>query len=64
MCFESNATSTNDVFYLMFPPSQLNEMLRYSNNVMREKNRKKTTNGEMIKLMGVIVLMTRYEFKS
>jgi Transposase IS4 len=63
-CNVNKRLSRLDVFYLMFPPSQLDVMVRCTNNVMREKNKKTTTKGEMIKFLGVIVLMTRYEFKS
>jgi Transposase IS4 len=64
---ESNVNkqlSRLDVFYLMFPPSQLDVMVRCTNNVMRDRNKKTTTKGEMLKFLGIIVLMTRYEFKS
>jgi Transposase IS4 len=53
-----------DIFHLMFPPSQLDVMVRCTNAIMREKNKKTTTKGELLKFLGVIVLMTRYEFKS
>jgi Transposase IS4 len=52
------------IFSLMFPPSQLDLMVRCTNAIMHEKNKKKKTKGEMLKCLGIIILMTRNEFKS
>jgi hypothetical protein len=55
-CNVNNRLSCLNVFYLLFPPSRLDVMVQCSNNVMCEMI-KKTTRCEMIKFLGVIVLM-------
>jgi hypothetical protein len=38
-----------DIFYHMFPPSQLDVMVRCTNTILHEMNKKTTTKGEMLK---------------
>jgi hypothetical protein len=51
-----------DYFLLMFPPLQLNEIVRLTNIHLTKKRRRLTTVGETIKFLGVLILTTRFEF--
>jgi hypothetical protein len=51
-----------DLFLLMFPPLQLQEMRRLTNRELQAKGKTPTTPGEIIKYLGVLFLMTRFEF--
>jgi hypothetical protein len=51
-----------EYFLLMFPPQQLNEMVRLTNLNLHKKKKRLTTIGETIKLFGVLILSTRFEF--
>jgi hypothetical protein len=53
-----------DYFLLMFPPLQLNEIVRLTNIHLLRKKKKLTSIGEVIKMFGVLILSTRYEFGS
>ena len=53
-----------DIIFLMFPPAQLNIITRETNKHLHLIGRNATTKGEVIRFLGVIVLMTRYEFRS
>jgi hypothetical protein len=53
-----------EVFLLMMPPAQLELIVYCTNKMLNEKKRKETTKGEILKLIGVILLMTKYTFKS
>jgi hypothetical protein len=54
-----------DYFLLMFPPLQLNEIVRLTNiHLLKKKKKKLTSIGEVIKMFGVLILSTRYEFGS
>jgi hypothetical protein len=53
-----------DYFLLMFPPLQLNEIVRLTNIHLLKNKKKVTTIGEIIKLFGILILATRYEFGS
>ena len=53
-----------DVFLLMFPPDQLTYMLRLSNANLEAAGLKATTKGELIRFIGVLILITRFEFNN
>ena len=53
-----------DYFLLMFPPSQLDEMVPLTNIQLRKKGVAETSKSEIVKWFGVLLLMTRYEFRS
>jgi Transposase IS4 len=61
-----NLLSRLDVFYLMFPPDAVRIILRETNNQLLLKNSDATllTRQELLKLFGVLILITRYEFAS
>jgi hypothetical protein len=46
----------------MFPPSELQLILRLTNSQLRSAGLKETTKGEILKFFGVIILATRFEF--
>lgn len=48
----------------MFPPKQLVKMLQLTNRSLVEHKKRVTTTGELLKLFGVMILTTRYEFTS
>ncbi len=51
-----------DYFLLMFPPKLLTDIVVFTNEQLSSKGLKTTTKGEIIKLFGIMVLATRYEF--
>lgn len=53
-----------DVFMLMFPPEQLEEMRRLTNKGLRDIGKKETTCGELLAFFGLLILMTRRKFTS
>jgi hypothetical protein len=53
-----------DFFMLMFPPKQLTDMLTFTNVELTLKRKAPTTKGEILKLFGVMILMTTVEFTS
>ena len=58
------AYSSLDYFLLMFPPKQLQETVRLTNIQLEDKSGLNTTPGEILKWIGVLILLTRYEFGS
>ena len=59
----SQRYSRLDYFLMMFPPKQLNEMIRLTNiSLLRGGINKCTSKGEMLKLFGVMILVTKFEF--
>ena len=53
-----------EYFILMFPQNQLMEMLRLTNRELRGKEEKSTTIGEMVKFVGLCILITSFQFSS
>ena len=57
-----------DFFLLMFPPNHLNEIVRLTNVQLRlipnQQSRKEMTKGELIKFIGICILVTKFEFKN
>jgi hypothetical protein len=49
-----------DYFLLMFPPLQLNEIVRLTNIHLAKKRRRLTTVGEIIKFFGILILTTSF----
>ena len=49
-----------DYFMMMFPNTQLAECVRLTSLSLRSKDKKETTAGEVLKLFGVIILITRF----
>jgi Transposase IS4 len=54
--------SALDLFLHMFPPWQLQEMRRLTNRELQGKGKTPTTPGEILKYLGLLLLMTRFEF--
>jgi hypothetical protein len=51
-------------FFLMFPPDQMEAMIKFTNgNKLLAKGAKALTKGEMLKFIGVVMLCTRFEFR-
>ena len=48
----------------MFPLHQLTEMVRFTNAELRSKTKRETTKSELLKLFGVMILITKHEFTS
>ena len=53
-----------EYFLMMFPPTQLQNMIRLSNISLLKANEKVTTKGELLKLIGVMILVSKFEFTS
>ena len=53
-----------DFFLLMFPPTQLTDMVRLTNDELVRRGKSNTTKGEILKLFGVMILITSFEFTS
>jgi hypothetical protein len=58
----SRRFSRLDYFLLSFPPAQLREMVRLTNIELTQDGKRETSAGEILKYMGIIVLMTQFEF--
>ncbi len=56
--------SRMDIFMLMFPPRQLDHMLKATNDQLEIRQKRKTTKQELLKFFGIIILCTKYEFTS
>ena len=50
-----------DYFFLMFPPKQLSLMVELTNIQLAQKGKKLTTKGEIVRFLGVCILITRFE---
>lgn len=53
-----------DIFLLMFPPDHLLTIVNLTNIQLKEAMEKPTTIGEIVKFLGLILLITRFEFNS
>ena len=53
-----------DFFLLMFPPKQLSDMVHWTNRELVKLDLKQTTESELLKLFGMFILMSRFEFTS
>ncbi len=53
-----------DIFLMMFPPRQLDHMLRATNEQLELRQKRMTTKQELLKFFGVIILSTKHEFGS
>lgn len=56
------ARTAYDYFLCMFPMDQLTHMVRLTSPKLEARGLPPTTAGEVLKLMGVLILVTRYEF--
>ena len=56
--------SRMDFFLLMMPPRQLELMTRETNTQLLRLGHKSTTTGELLKMFGVLILITKYQFAS
>ena len=48
---------------IMFPGCQLNKMIRMTNLNLQKEQKKRTTKGELVKFLGIILLITRTKVK-
>jgi hypothetical protein len=53
-----------EVFMMMFPPKELAMIIYATNKILEKKRKRLTTEAEVLKLFGVIILITKYEFRS
>ena len=53
-----------DMFLLSFPPHHLNKIVQLTSSKLLNLNKTPTTKQEILKLFGVLVLITRFEFGS
>ena len=49
---------------LMFPMNQLTEMVRLTNREFKKKEEKSMTISEVVKFMGLCILIARFQFSS
>ena len=61
-CEEGKNTTRLEYFILMFPQNQPTEMVRLTKRELREKEEKSMTIGEMVKFMGLCIIITRFQF--
>jgi Transposase IS4 len=61
-CNVDESISRLDVFLQMFPPEQMQTMLRCTNHILIKESRQPTTSGELLKYIGIIILATKFEF--
>jgi len=52
-----------DAFLLMFPPEQLNAMVVMTNNNLGKERKQQVTKGELVKFLGITILMTRVKVR-
>ena len=53
-----------DYFLLMFPPTHLQDMARLTNTVLAAQSSERTSCGELLKFFGILILASKFEFKS
>jgi Transposase IS4 len=63
-CNRTEHISRLDVFLQMFPPKQLVLIVAETNKQLHKNNKKETTCSEILKLFGIFILMTKYEFSN
>ena len=59
-----NQWSPLDYFLIMFPMTHMQEIVRMTNERLVEMSKCTTTVGEVLKFFGVMILSTKFEFKS
>ena len=59
-----NSYSRLEYFLMLFPPEQLQLILQFTNNELAIARKNYTTAGEIVKLFGVMLLVTHFEFGS
>ena len=53
-----------DYFLQLFPPKELEYIVEYTNIILASKGKVATSPGEIIKFLGICILITRFEFGS
>jgi Transposase IS4 len=53
-----------DYFLFMFPPTQLTTTCSLTNEELLKHEKKATTKGELLRFFGIMILATRYEFRT
>ena len=61
---EAKTMSRLDFFMLMFPPKQLEKMVLYTNDELEKKDGENMSKSELIKFLGLCILITRFQFSS
>ena len=51
-----------DLFFMMFPPDQLNALVELTSRELEVTKKTATTKGEMLKFLGILILATRHKF--
>ena len=51
-----------DYFLMMFPPKQLRLIVQLTNVELSRDNKPTTTVGEILKMFGIMIMLTRFEF--
>ena len=59
----ARSMSQLEYFLLLFSPNQLDALVTHTNEQLSRKNLRKTTKGEMLKFLGVVILITRFKCK-
>jgi hypothetical protein len=53
-----------EYFLLMFPPTQLTTMCWLTNTMLAQQNKHPITAGELLRFFGILILTTKFEFRS
>ena len=53
-----------EYFLMMFPPTHLQDMTRWTNRGLTANNKENTTVGELLKFFGILILSSKFEFQS
>ena len=56
--------TVSGIFFMLFPPEQLQLILQLTNNELAMARKNYTTAGEIVKFFGVMLLVTWFEFGS
>ena len=56
--------SSIDYFFMKFPMTHMQEIVRLTNEGLSDKNKVPATVGKLLKFFGVMILCTKFEFKS
>ena len=53
-----------DYFFMMFPMPHLQQIVRLTNEGLSNNNKAPTTAGEILKFLGIMILCTKFEFRT
>ena len=61
-CRNGQRFSRLDAFLMMFPPTQLNDLICFIDMQLEKKGEPATTQSEMTKFLGIAMSITRFKF--